>query len=407
MYRLIVLFAVLLAPLAQAADPVTAEAEALAQRALIVDTHIDVPYSLQEDWEDVTVRAKKGEFDWPRARAGGLNTPFMSIYTPATNPENAEANYQLANHLIDSVEALVGRAPDKFSIVETPEEARDAMAAGRIGLAMGMENGSPINGKLENVRFFRNRGISYITLAHSLANSISDSSYDKNRPNGGLSPFGREVVAEMNRVGIMVDVSHISDDAFWQVLDVSRAPVIASHSSARHFTPGFERNMSDDMITALAAHGGVIQINFGSSFLTHEAQQYYNDWDAARDAFVKEHGYAEEGPEVKEFQKQYRAEHAFPYASLDDLVAVFEYVIGLAGVEHVGIGSDFDGVGDSLPVGMKDVSQYPDLVAALLAKGHSEADIEAILGGNLLRVWGEVLKVAAGSDPGKTVDGRR
>jgi len=399
MYPLTVLFAVLLAPLAQAADPASAAAEALAQRALIVDTHIDVPYRLQENWEDVTTATEKGDFDWPRARAGGLNTPFMSIYTPATNPENAAANYQLANRLIDSVEALVGRAPDKFRIVTTPQEARDAMNAGLIGLAMGMENGSPIDGKLENVRFFRERGISYITLAHSLANSISDSSYDKNRPNGGLSPFGREVVAEMNRVGIMVDVSHISDEAFWQALDISRAPVIASHSSARHFTPGFERNMSDDMITALAAHGGVIQINFGSSFLTHEAQQYYDAWDAARDAYLKEHGYAEESPEAREFLKQYRAEHPFPYASLDDLVAAFEYVIGLAGVEHVGIGSDFDGVGDSLPVGMKDVSSYPELVAALLAKGHSEADIEAILGGNLLRVWGEVLKVAAEQTP--------
>jgi len=263
-----------------------------------------------------------------------------------------------------------------------------------------MENGSPIDGKLENVGLFKQRGISYITLAHSLSNHISDSSYDKNRQWHGLSPFGKEVVAEMNRVGIMVDVSHITDEAFYQVLEISRVPVIASHSSARHFTPGFERNMSDEMIEALAAKGGVIQINFGSSFLTQEARQWYDEMGEAREAFLKQNGLDEHGDEAEQFEKTWRESHPMPFASLDDLAAEFQYVIGLVGAEHVGIGSDFDGVGDSLPVGMKDVSDYPALVEKFLELGYSLDDIQAILGGNLMRVWRQVDAYAAAQAEG-------
>jgi membrane dipeptidase len=321
----------------------------------------------------------------------------MSIYTPAES-EAEGTSYQLANHLIDSVEALVGRAPGKFMIVTTPGEAETAMKKGLIGLAMGMENGSPLDGKLENVAFFRNRGISYITLTHALSNHISDSSYDEHHQWNGLSPFGREVVMEMNRLGVMVDISHVSDQAFWQVMEISEVPVIASHSSPRHFTPGFERNMSDEMIKALADKGGVIQINFGSSFLTPEANAWYEQMDQARDAFMKANGVKEDSPEVTRFGKSYREAHPLPYATMEDVVAAFRHVIELAGVEHVGIGSDFDGVGDSLPVGMKDVSNYPDLIAALLKLEYSVEDISKIMGGNLMRVWQAVedhAKVAA------------
>ncbi|MEJ2385178.1 MAG: membrane dipeptidase, partial [Xanthomonadales bacterium] len=251
-----------------AAPDATADAaRELARKGLLTDTHIDVPYRLHENWADVTRATEDGDFDYERARAGGLDLPFMSIYTPAES-EAEGTSYAIANRLIDGVEALVGRAPDRFVIVRNPDEAEQAFRSGRIGLAMGMENGSPIAGQIENVGFFKGRGISYITLAHSLSNHLSDSSYDEERKWHGLSPFGKQVVAEMNRLGVMVDVSHLSDDAFWQVIELSQVPVIASHSSARHFTPGFERNMSDDMIKALAAKGGVIMINFGSSFLT-------------------------------------------------------------------------------------------------------------------------------------------
>ncbi|MCW8872636.1 MAG: dipeptidase [Xanthomonadales bacterium] len=365
-----------------------------AQKYLLVDTHIDVPERLEEHWEDVTRATQKGDFDYERARRGGLDVPFMSIYTPAES-EAEGTSFDLANRLVDRVEALVGRAPDKFMLVKTPREAELAHQRGLIGLAMGMENGAPIDGKLENLAFFRDRGISYITLAHSLSNHISDSSYDEKRQWNGLSPFGREVVSEMNRLGMMVDISHVSDEAFFQVLEISRVPVIASHSSARFFTPGWERNMSDEMIKALAAKGGVIMINFGSSFLTEEARQWYDRMSEARKSYLSRNGFDEHGSEAEVFQQDYRAAHPFPYANLDDLVAHFTHVIRLVGVAYVGIGSDFDGVGDSLPEGMKDVSFYPALVEKLLAKGHTAADIEAILGGNLLRVWRAVEDYAA------------
>jgi membrane dipeptidase len=361
-------------------------ANMIAQKYMLVDTHIDVPYRLEEKWEDVTEATADGDFDYPRARKGGLNVPFMSIYTP---PESEEAgdSYAIANRLIDRVEALVGRAPKKFGVVKTSKQAEKAMKSGLIGLAMGMENGSPLDGNLDNVAFFKQRGISYITLTHGLSNHISDSSYDEEHQWNGLSPFGKEVVAEMNRQGIMIDISHVSDDAFWQVMELSEVPVIASHSSARHFTPGWERNMSDEMIKALAKNGGVIQINFGSSFLTEKAMNWYEKMDTARDAFLAKHGLAKESEEASAFGDNYRLENPLPYATMDEVVAHFQRVIEMVGVEHVGIGSDFDGVGDSLPLGLKDVADYPNLIEALLRLEYSIEDIAAIMGGNLMRVW--------------------
>lgn len=382
-------------------------ARMIAQKYMVIDTHIDVPYRLENQWEDVTRRTAGGDFDYERARSGGLNIPFMSIYTPATADESG--SFALANRLIDRVEALAGRAPKKMAVVTSSREAEQAHKLGLIGLAMGMENGSPIDGKLENVAFFKERGIAYITLAHSLSNHLSDSSYDEERKWNGLSPFGREVVAEMNRLAIMVDVSHLSDEAFWDVLEVSKVPVIASHSSARHFTPGWERNMSDEMIVALAAKGGVIQINFGSSFLTEEARQWYVGMGEARKAFLEQNNLDEHGFEAQDFQRRYRETNPFPFATLDDVMAHFKHVIDLVGVKHVGLGSDFDGVGDSLPEGMKDVSFYPALVQRFLEDEFSFDDIEAILGGNLLRVWraNEDYAAEAASGAEAPVSGRR
>ena len=361
-------------------------AEEIVRTHMLVDTHIDVPYRLEETWSDVTGSTADGDFDYERARRGGLDVPFMSIYTPAES-EAEGTSFAIANRLIDRVEALVGRAPDKFALARNSREAEQARQRGLIGLAMGMENGSPLEGKLENLAFFRQRGISYITLTHSLSNHISDSSYDEQRQWSGLSPFGRKVVAEMNRLGILIDISHVTDEAFYQVLEFSKVPVIASHSSARHFTPGWERNMSDEMIQALAARDGVIMLNFGSSFLTEKARRWYDHMDEDRKAWLDHNGFDEHGPEAEQFQKDYRVEHPFPYATLDDVMAHFQHVIALVGVAHVGIGSDFDGVGDSLPQGMKDVSHYPNLVDRFLQAGYSAEDIEAILGGNLMRVW--------------------
>jgi membrane dipeptidase len=388
---LFILLPMLAVPLmagAEEMDP-TGTASLLARNTMIVDTHIDVPYRLKEEWVDVTQRTTGGDFDYERARSGGLNIPFMSIYTPAEAEEEG-TSYELANQLIDSVEALVGRAPGKFAIVKSTDDAKEAMERGLIGLAMGMENGSPIDGKLDNVNFFHDRGISYITLTHSLSNHISDSSYDEERKWNGLSPFGKEVVERMNRVGVMIDISHVSDEAFYQVMELSRTPVIASHSSARQFTPGWERNMSNDMIKALAKNGGVIQINFGSGFLNLPAREWYDAMKELRNDYLESNGLDEHGDEAKQFEKDYRLEHPYPFATIDDLVANFEHVIGLVGPEHVGIGSDFDGVGDSLPEGMKDVSYYPALIAELLKLEYTADNIRAIMGGNLMRVWREV-----------------
>ncbi|MBT8062683.1 MAG: membrane dipeptidase [Xanthomonadales bacterium] len=371
---------------AQADQDWSQQARELTQRYPLIDTHVDVPYRLNESWQDVTVATQTGDFDYPRAVAGGLDIPFMSIYTPGGLKSTAR-NYQLANQLIDGVEALVGRAPAKFMQVRSTRDVAVAMEKGLIGLAMGMENGSPINGDLENISHFARRGIRYITLAHSHSNDISDSSFDTARPNGGLSDFGREVVTEMNRVGVMVDVSHLSDEAIRDVLEVSAVPVIASHSSARKFTPGFERNLSDELILAIAENGGVVHINFGSAFIIPEANKLLNDFRVARDAYLEEHDFEPGGEEDAAYRAEFLQNVKFVYATTAQVADHVEHVIGLTGIEHVGIGSDYDGVGPTLPVGLKDVSQYPNLVAELLARGYGEEDIAKLLGGNLLRAW--------------------
>ncbi len=378
----------------------TEAAARLARESVIVDTHIDIPYRLEERWEDISEATEFGDFDYPRAKAGGLDAAFMSIYIPAELEPKGEA-VALADKLIDMVEGIAADHPGRFAVASSVDDILGNFAAGRISLALGMENGAPIDGSFENLRHFYDRGIRYITLAHSKSNHISDSSYDENRQWYGLSEFGKSLIPAMNDIGIMIDVSHISDTAFYQVLEISRAPVIASHSAARHFTPGWERNMSDDMIARLGAAGGVVQINFGSSFIS---EQSWVAGEAERDA-RKVHFEQEELEDTTEnsdaFRATYRAEHPYPYATLDQVLDVFDYVTGIAGIDHVGIGSDYDGVGDSLPEGLKDVSGYPNLIAGLLGRGYSEDDVTKILSGNILRVWSEVEIYAASRRQGK------
>lgn len=365
----------------------------LAQDNLIIDTHIDVPYRLEKDWEDVTVATERGDFDYPRAVVGGLNVPFMSIYIPANLERTEGASYQLAHKLIDSMEALAYRAPDKFDIAYSVADVEEQYERGVISIAMGMENGSPIEGDLANLQTFYERGIRYITLAHSESNHIADSSYDIRKQWNGLSPFGVELVEAMNKTGVMVDISHVSDEAFWQTLEVTKVPVIASHSSLRRYTPGFERNMSDDMIKALADNGGVIMINYGSSFVTQQANRY-NAMIAKQAEAIRE----ELGADSEEAQariEKLRSSNPYPFATLEQVLDHIDHVVDLVGIEYVGIGSDYDGVGDSLPVGLKDVASYPNLIQGLLDRGYSDADIKKILNENLLRVWREVEAYAA------------
>lgn len=366
------------------------KANTMAQRSIIIDTHIDVPYRLDAKWADISGATDDGDFDYPRAVAGGLNAPFMSIYTPAALEAEGGSKAK-AEKLIDLVYGIVESAPDKYAIALSSGDVEAQFAKGLISLPLGMENGSPIEGDLENLQHFYDRGIRYITLTHSLSNHISDSSYDKNHQWGGLSEFGELVVAEMNRLGIMVDISHVSDEAFYDVLAITATPVIASHSSARHFTPDFERNMSDDMIRALAKNGGVIMISYGSPFITEKAQKFMT---ARSDAFKKhlaDNELERTAAINDEFDLAYDEAHGgFPYATLDNVLDHYDHVVAIAGINHVGIGSDYDGVGDSLPVGLKDVSAYPNLIHGLILRGYTDTDIQKILSGNLLRVWREI-----------------
>ena len=373
---------------------VAGDAKRIASETIIVDTHIDVPYRLGHAWEDVSGPTAKGEFDYPRAVAGGLNVAFMSIYTPSRYDGTEKAKTH-AEEMIAIVEKIEADAPTKFRIVRTAAEAEKAFKDGVVALPLGMENGSPVMGDLTNLDYFYERGIRYITLAHAKSNDIADSSYDPNHQWNGLSDFGKQVVTRMNELGIIVDVSHISDDTFWQVMELAAVPPVATHSSARHFTPGFERNMSDEMIKALAKKGGVIMINYGSSFLTEAANKYGPTMDEAYAKHIADNGLEDTSELKDQFEKDYRVANPYPYATVDDVLDHIDHVVKIAGIDYVGIGSDFDGVGDSLPEGLKDVSSYTTLVEGLLNRGYKEEDIKKILSGNFMRVWRTTEEYAA------------
>jgi membrane dipeptidase len=373
-------------------------ARTLAQEFIILDGHVDLPYrlksadfSMEEDKESL-ISTEEGDFDYERAREGGLDAPFMSIYIPSSFQQSGGAK-ALADSLIDMVESIPEAYPDKFAMAVTPQQVRANFRDGKISLPMGIENGAAIEGELQNISHFHARGVRYITLTHATDNRIGDSSYDTTRTWKGLSPFGREVVQEMNRVGIMVDVSHISDDTFYDVMELSEAPVIASHSSCRHFTPGFERNMSDEMIKLLGEKGGVIQINFGSTFLDKQSQ----DVKQHMSEFLEENQLSMKDPAAQIYFEEYTKEHPF-FSNVQKVADHIDRVVMIAGIDHVGLGSDYDGVGDSLPEGLKDVSSYPNLIAELLRRGYSEEDIEKICYKNVFRVWEEVQVLAEKSD---------
>lgn len=379
-------------------EPVSLEAaKALAHRTLITDGHVDVPYRLTADslsMEDVSQRTAKGDFDFVRAKEGGLDAPFMSIYIPSRYQQSGGAkNY--ADELIDLVESIVRDHPEQFALAKGPDEVEAIVASGKIAFPMGMENGAGIEDDLANLTHFYRRGIRYITLTHGKDNLICDSSYDTTHTWNGLSPFGYSVVKEMNRLGMMVDVSHLSDSTFYDVIAATKAPVIASHSSCRHFTPGWERNMNDDMILQLAKNGGVIQINFGASFLSAESNASFKALDNHLNQYRETQGLKSSDPEYIAYEQAYRAENPPRYGTLQQVADHIDYVVQLVGIDHVGLGSDFDGVGDSLPEGLKDVSGYPNLIFELLKRGYSESDIEKICYQNVFRVWRQVEAVAA------------
>jgi membrane dipeptidase len=376
------------------------KADKLAHQFMIADGHVDLPYRLKVqnfrlerhyiDSLVIATDSKTGNFDYVRAKKGGLSVPFMSIYIPA-NLQKSGKEKRLADSLIDMIQGLIKANPEKFAEGRTPQYVEQNFKKGLISMPMGMENGAPILA-LSDVAYFYKRGIRYITLTHGKDNHICDSSYDTTRTWGGLSAYGREVVAEMNRVGVMVDISHVSDDAFWAVMDLTKKPCIASHSSCRYFTPEFKRNMSDSMIQRLGKNGGVIQINFGTSFLDEKARKDIEIKHKDMAKMLEQKGLKEDDKAAKPFVEQFQTENPILFADVEKVADHIDHVRKLVGIDHIGIGSDFDGVGDTLPTGLKDVSQYPNLIFVLLKRGYSDSDIEKICYKNVWRVWNEVEK---------------
>ena len=376
-------------------------AVSLAHKYIITDGHVDLPYRLrvqnfrlEREYLGIPIETDKGDFDYVRAKEGGLDAPFMSIFIPASYQEEKGAAKKLADSLIDMVHGIIEAHPSRFGYGRTPKEVDENFDRGLISLPMGMENGAPIE-ELSDVAYFQKRGIRYITLTHSKDNQICDSSYDDTRTWGGLSPYGRKVVEEMNRAGIMVDISHVSDQTFYQVMEITKVPVIASHSSCRKFTPGFERNMDDEMIRMLGKNGGVIQINFGSSFLDGEYAKRREELRAELNEILEKKNLKASDEDAKPIIEKFRKKNPVLYADVETVADHIDHVVSLAGVDHVGLGSDFDGVGDSLPTGLKDVSQYPNLIRVLLERGYSESDIAKICYQNVWRVWNAVEAYAA------------
>ncbi len=373
-------------------------ADSLANRFIIVDGHVDLPYRMNKKGfmitktvEDVSIETT-GNFDYPKAKKGGLDAPFMSIYVPSSYQQSGGAK-EFADSLIDMVSRLPESFPTKFALANSPDDISENFVNELISLPMGMENGAPIEDDINNIKHFYDRGIRYITLTHSKDNQICDSSYDTTYTWNGLSPFGEQVVKEMNKWGIMVDISHVTDSAAFDALAISKAPVIASHSSCRKFTPGWQRNMSDSLIKALAANDGVIHINFGSTFLSKEVADNRSKMSEDLINYRASNNLTSEDSAYIAYAKKYADENNV-FADIEIVADHIDHVVNLAGINHVGLGSDYDGVGDSLPKGLKDVSTYPNLIAELLKRGYSTEDIEKICYKNTFRVWDKVIKTA-------------
>lgn len=374
-----------------------AHADSLAQQFIIVDGHVDLPYMLQEkhvmiseQTKDTLLRTTMGEFDFERARKGGLDAPFMSIYIPVKDQGAPDYGRKLADSMMNQVDAIVRLLPDHYAAARTPDEVIANTAAGKISLPMGMENGAPIGKDIRNLRYFFDRGIRYITLTHNKDNQICDASGDANHTWGGLSPFGEKVVAEMNRLGMMVDISHVDDSTYYDVLRLTKAPVIASHSSCRHFAPSAKRDMNDEMIRRLKDNGGVIMINYYPSFLDSTARKL----SAKLDDLLSSKGLKSEDEAAKPLVKKFWTDN--PRVDVNKVADHIDHVKKLAGIDHVGLGSDYDGVDGNLPAGLEDVTTYPVLIETLLRRGYTDEEISKVCSGNLFRVWNKVIEVSKG-----------
>ncbi len=359
-------------------------------RSLVVDTHDDTTQRLLDPKFDLGARHADGSIDIPRMREGGLDALFFSIYIPGT--VTGPTAVQRALEQIEAVRRQVTLYPNALVLATTAAEIRSAFAARKIAVLLGVEGGHMINDDLKNVDKFASLGVRYMTLTHMLNTDWADSSTDKPSHNG-LTDFGKQVVQEMNRVGMMVDVSHIADKTFYDVLATSRAPVIASHSSCRALDDA-PRNMTDDMIKALAAKGGVIQINYHVGFLSQEfrdAEKAAPDLGKAIEAESKKRCGDQEACQLIEADKivrEYVEQGKLPRVYWTKIIDHIDHAVKLVGADHVGLGSDFDGA--DMPYGMEDATHLPQITNALLEEGYSESDIIKILGANTLRLMRDV-----------------
>src|SRR6202050_5332737 len=363
-------------------QPISQKARDLHFSSIVIDTHDDTTQRLLDPNFDLGVGHTDGSVDIPRMREGGLDAIFFSIYIPGSIA--GPRAVQLALEKIEPGRRQITHYPNDLALATTAAEVRSAFAARKIAVLMGVEGGHMINDDLKNVDKFASLGVRYMTLTHMLNTDWADSSTDKPVHNG-LTDFGKQVVVEMNRVGMIVDVSHIADKTFYDAIATSQAPVIASHSSCRALDDA-PRNMTDDMIKALAAKRGVIQINYHVGFLSQE----FRDADRAAPEPKKRCGDQEACQliEADKILREYVAQGKLPRVYWTKIIDHIDHAVKLVGADHVGLGSDFDGA--DMPYGMEDATHLPQITNALLEKGYSDSDIQKILGGNTLRVMQEV-----------------
>lgn len=383
---------------AQQEDAIAQKARKVHFSSIVLDTHIDTTPNLQREGWNFAEEHPAGAVDLPRMKKGGLNGLFFSIYMSGRVTGAKAVNDAVER--IAAVHKLAADMPDKVMLCTTAADVRRAHREGKIAALMGMEGGHMINNSLPVLRMYAELGIRYLTLTHSVNTDWADSSGDQPKHNG-LTAFGKDVVRELNRLGVMVDISHVADKTFWDALEVSQAPMIASHSSCRAIS-GHPRNMTDEMIKALAAKGGVIQINYLDSFIDQKLFEYSQKTTATRTALMEKYGIqfggGGGGQDRTATMAKIREELAAqfgppPTVSWEKIVEHIDHAVKLVGADHVGLGSDFDG--GSMPEGMKDCTQLPKITEALLRKGYSEKDIRNILGGNTVRLLADVERAAA------------
>ena len=371
----------------------TEEALRIHREALLVDGHNDLPWQFREKADlsfnkiDIRKLQKGLHTDLPRLRKGGVGAQFWSAYVPASTRKSGIAVRETLEQ-IDVIHRMVKSYPDDLEMAYTVDDILRIHKKGKIASLIGVEGGHSIDNSLGVLRMYYALGVRYMTLTHSETLDWADSATDKPR-NNGLSPFGEQVVREMNRLGMLVDISHVSADTMRHVLRMTRAPVIASHSSA-YALANHPRNVPDDVLKLVKKNGGAIMVNFYPGFIVPEAARVMKDQFQMARALKKRY------PNEKEFQAALEAwfkEHPIPTGSVHEVVDHIEHIIKVAGVDHVGLGSDFDGI-NAVPRQLEDVSCFPYITQELLNRGHGKEDILKILGGNLLRAFRQAEAVA-------------